>query len=285
MYSIEEFDRQGMHFFRLKGEGAFVEVCPERGGMITAIHIADEDLLYMNEKTLFDLDKNVRGGIPVLFPIAGQLSGKQYEWEGQVYQMANHGLVRTHSLEVAGQSCGMDHAEITLAFHSTPETRISYPFDFEMQLTYRLAGGKVTILQKATNRSVDSMPICPGFHPYFAIRDKALELETAATTYFDYNGHKEKPLTGKLEMAGLKESVIFEGGSVKAAFHATKDLAIEADEHFRYTVVWVEGDAPFVCIEPWVAKNEALNTKEGLILVKPDKPIVLEVNFYLENKS
>lgn len=86
-------------------------------------------------------------------------------------------------------------------------------------------------------------------------------------------------------MAGLKESVLLENGSARASFNAAKDLVIDTDEHYQYTVLWVEGDAPFVCIEPWVAKNEALNTNEGLILVRPEQPVVLEVNFYLENRS
>ena len=45
---------------------------PERGAIVTALRVGDRDVLYLDRATLEDPTKNVRGGIPVLFPYAGK---------------------------------------------------------------------------------------------------------------------------------------------------------------------------------------------------------------------
>ncbi|MFX3617907.1 MAG: aldose epimerase [Sporolactobacillus sp.] len=285
MYQIETFNKQGLHFFQLKNESSFVDICPERGGIVTAFHTNGEDLLFLNEDTLFDTSKNVRGGIPVLFPIAGQLTDKQYQWHGETYSMANHGLVRTRPLQVVSQESDAEHAAVKLSFRSSEETQKSYPFVFEMLLTYHLANGKLSIKQEITNRSDQPMPVYPGYHPYFAIQDKTVRLTTKAAQYLDYNDNRVKAFSDSIPMKGLKESVVLEDGSVTALFNETKKLVVEADPAYRYTVLWVEGEQPFVCIEPWTAKTNTLNdAPDSLLLVQPKQPLTLNVSFHLEKR-
>jgi Galactose mutarotase and related enzymes len=287
MYQIEDFDKQGLHFYRLKGDASYVDVCPERGGMVTAFHTSDEDVLFMNDATLFDLSKNVRGGIPVLFPIAGQLTDKKYQWNGATYSMANHGFVRTRALTIAGKTADAQHAALTLSFSATEETKASYPFDFELLLTYELADGKLSIHEKISNKSAEPMPVYPGYHPYFNIGNKQVSLKSKATKYLDYNDNKEKPFNGTIDLNGLKESVVLLDGEdtqIVAAFNEGKKLVINQDPKYKYTVLWVQGDAHFVCIEPWTAKTNALNNDpDGLIQIGPNEPLSLAVSFHLEN--
>lgn len=289
MNQIEEFDKQGLHFYRLRSESAFVDVCPERGGMVTAFHADGEDVLFMNEATLFDLTKNVRGGIPVLFPIAGQLTNKQYQWNGMTYSMANHGLIRTRALAVAEKTADEKHAALTVSFHSSEETRASYPFNFELLLTYELTNGKLSLHEKISDLSPEPMPVYPGYHPYFNIGSKQVSLKSKATHYLDYNDGKTKPFTGTINLDGLKESVVLLDGAdqqIVADFNEEKKLVIDQDPKYKYTVLWVEGDAHFVCIEPWTAKTNALNDAQhgDLILVRKDEPLELNVSFHLEKR-
>src|SRR5262249_11743764 len=48
-------------------------IAPARGGMVTRLSIGGEDVLYLDEASLGDPSKNVRGGIPILFPIGGKV--------------------------------------------------------------------------------------------------------------------------------------------------------------------------------------------------------------------
>ena len=53
-----------------------VEIAPARGALVTRLVVKGQELLYLDRATLDDPSKNVRGGIPVLFPFAGRLDGE-----------------------------------------------------------------------------------------------------------------------------------------------------------------------------------------------------------------
>ena len=50
------------------------EVVPSRGAIVAGLRIGGTEVLYLDRATLDDPAKNVRGGIPVLFPFAGKLA-------------------------------------------------------------------------------------------------------------------------------------------------------------------------------------------------------------------
>ena len=60
-YSNPEFD-------------SLIRVVPERGGLITEWLSEGKELLYFDFERFLDKDKSIRGGIPILFPICGDLS-------------------------------------------------------------------------------------------------------------------------------------------------------------------------------------------------------------------
>ena len=47
-------------------------LAPTRGGMATRLVLGGKDVFYLDEATLADVTKNVRGGNPVLFPQPGK---------------------------------------------------------------------------------------------------------------------------------------------------------------------------------------------------------------------
>lgn len=286
MYEVTQYNKDGLSFVRLSGEGAYADVCPERGAIVTAFHTLEKDVLFLNEQTLFDRTKNVRGGIPVLFPMGGQLMDGCYEWNGAVYEMANHGLARTRPWPVVRHDADDRHAELTVSFLSNKETTQSFPFEFEVVFTYKLEKGKLTVQQLYKNRSSDAMPICPGFHPYFNIANKVVNVKTDATQYLDYNDQTIKSFDGTIDMSDLIEPVVFQDSSdkVEAGFDESDVLVIEKDKAFRYLVLWTEKNKDYVCIEPWTAKKNEFNEKKELLYVEKDRPLQLEVTIYLKKR-
>ncbi|MBB6730038.1 aldose epimerase [Cohnella sp. CBP 2801] len=260
---------------------SLVRICPERGGIVIGCKLRGEELLYLDHATFLDPNANIRGGIPILFPICGQLEGGRYEWDGQVYSMRNHGVARTSVWEVVRQS-DEDEASITLVLRSNEETLSSYPFDFELQFTYRLKDGKLELDQTYANRSASPMPVQAGFHPYFATGEgKKLAYESDATEYLDYNDGKIKPFEGTIDLGGLKESVALLNARTPAVsfpLAGKGTVRLDYSEAFRAVVFWSVEGKPFICVEPWTAPNEALNRKEGLISVKPGEPLQLQLS-------
>ncbi len=163
-------------------------LAPSRGGMATRLSLGGRHRFFLDESTLRDMTKNVRGGNPVLFPSPGKLAGDTWK-HGTLKQ---HGFARNVPWEVV--STGTDGAATaTLRLASNDATRASYPWDFVADYTYAVSGRVLRIEQRFTNQSAEPMPFGAGFHPYFHVKssDKAAaRIKTGATRAFD-NVRKE----------------------------------------------------------------------------------------------
>jgi galactose mutarotase-like enzyme len=261
-----------------------VVICPERGGIVISCQLHGLELLYLDRGTFLDPQANIRGGIPVLFPITGQLADGQYEWNGQTFQMRNHGVARILPWEVASTDTN-GAASITLVLHSNAETFTAYPFEFELRFTYRLRNGVLSIEQQYINHSEQDMPMVAGFHPYFATDSKNLVYNTDATRMLDYNDKLEKPFNGSLNLEGMVESAaLLDARNPEISFPLAegRKVHLSYSEEFRYAVLWSVEGKPFVCVEPWTALNEALNNKAGLLTVSQGETLNLAMHISCE---
>ncbi|MBW5447475.1 aldose epimerase [Cohnella sp. CFH 77786] len=261
-----------------------VLLCPERGGIVTSARLHGRELLYLDKETFYDPEANIRGGIPVLFPICGQLRQGEYEWEGRTYRMKNHGVARNRPWEVESTGSG-ESAWAVLVLRSSSGTLAEFPFDFELRFTYRLKDGVLSIEQEYRNLADRPMPMVAGFHPYFATETKNLPYVTDATRYLDYNDNETKPFEGTLDLTGMKESAaLLDASRPEISFPLSMEAAVRLvySEQFRYVVLWSVEGKPFVCVEPWTALNEALNDKEGLLSVKPGETLRAELHIHCE---
>ncbi|MBM7539960.1 aldose epimerase [Amphibacillus cookii] len=272
MYKIESFEKQMFAMYQLSNEEgtSWITVCPERGGIIIGYGTKGQEKLYLNEETLYDRKQNIRGGIPILFPISGQLPNGQYQWDDKHYHMPNHGLARIHPWEVIETYADEEKAFISILFESSIGTKEAYPFDFEVIFTYTLKEDQLFIYQTYRNVGSAPMPIYPGLHPYFKANSKLVSIDTDAKTYYDYNDDQTKDFTGQIDLEKLKEAVVLENkrAAVDAKFDDV-DVHIEMGKDFRYTVLWSEQGKEFVCVEPWTAKTGELGHQDELIIVEP----------------
>lgn len=288
MYQLNVYQDNGLDVYELidSENTSWLKVVPERGGIIIGFGVEGDEVLFLNKDTLYDTEKNIRGGIPILFPISGQLENGEYEWNGHVYQMKNHGVARNQPWEVIKTKTEEKQASITLGFKSNEETRRSYPFDFEVIFTYTLAKNQLTIDQQYKNHSDSDMPIYAGFHPYFKTTSKDLNYETDAKTYLDYNDMKINEIHGSLDLTNEKESfVLLDAIKNEISFELPdlkKTISLTYGNEFKYIVLWTEKDQEFVCVEPWMAKTNELNQKEELVLIQPSEALKTTVNLSVE---
>lgn len=258
--------------------GSSVTLCPARGGIVTSHVVRGRELLYLDKHTFLDPNANIRGGIPVLFPISGQLQNGEYVWNGRTYQMRNHGVARTEPWEVL-RTGDAGTASVTLGLTSSPATLASYPFAFELEFTYLLKDGSLHILQKYRNLSREAMPMYPGFHPYFIADRKAIAYATDAARIHDYNDHQDKPYKGSVDLGGLVESVAFlDAREAAIAFRPTdRTIRLRYSDAFKYIILWSVEGKPFVCVEPWMALTGELNRRQELVMVEPGETFEAEL--------
>ncbi|WML43869.1 aldose epimerase [Neobacillus sp. PS3-40] len=279
MYGVKVYSDNQYHVYELNDakSNSWVKVVPERGGIIIGFGVEGEEVLFLNKETLDNPEKNIRGGIPILFPISGQLENGEYEWNGKVYKMRNHGFARNLPWEVTETSQNENDASITIKLKSNNETMEFHPFEFEVTFTYILSGNKLTINQEYSNHSEAPMPIYSGFHPYFKTTSENLTYQTDAKTYLDYNNMQTEKIEGSIDLTGKKESLVLLD-AVKKEISFTlpemkKEIVLTYSDVFKYIVLWTEKDQDFICVEPWMALTNELNKKGELVLIQPGETL------------
>ena len=72
---------------------------------------------------------------PLLFPTIGNLRNGETTMKGQVYPLVKHGFCKDTEFEVKDLS----DDTVTFLLHANEETLKSYPYQFELSLTYHLS--------------------------------------------------------------------------------------------------------------------------------------------------
>ncbi len=246
-----------------EGAGAVVVVAPARGGMVTRFSVRGVPVLFLDESTLRDPSKSVRGGVPVCFPIAGKLPEGRYSVGGKSYALKQHGFARDLPWTVIGESIH-DGASVTLGLTASDATRAVYPFEFALRFTYRLRGAVLSIEQVFENRGRSPMPMHPGLHPYFYVPDAAkagARIATDATHGYDNRTGREVTVPKPLDLAGHEVDMFLldhtprETVLTRPALPGVR-LAFGSDQ--QVLVVWTLPGRDFVCVEPWRARAGAL---------------------------
>jgi len=279
MYQLKVSKEKELSVYELSNEtlGSWLRVAPDRGGIITSFGVENDEILFLNKETLYDPKKNIRGGIPILFPISGQLDNGEYEWNDKVYKMKNHGVARNHPWEVIDTDLNETKATVTLRLVSNEETMREYPFQFEVIFSYTITKNELSIDQVYRNASDESMPIYAGFHPYFKTSSKDLTYQTDAKSYLDYNTMEVNSFNHSLDLTNKKESlVLLDSREKQISFELPelkKNVTMRYGDEFKYIVLWTEAEQEFICVEPWMAMTDELNRKEELVMVEPGKSL------------
>src|SRR6202044_504006 len=100
--------------------GSIAVVSPARGGMLTRFFAAGLEVLYLDDATFRDPTKNVRGGVPVLFPSPGKLAGDAFSCDGRTGSLKQHGFARNLPWRVERVTTGTaTGASVTLGLSSS----------------------------------------------------------------------------------------------------------------------------------------------------------------------
>lgn len=254
-----------------------LEVVPERGGIVTSWRVQGKELLYLDSERFANPQLSVRGGIPILFPICGNLPDNAYTYNGQQYTLKQHGFARDLPWEVTNQQI-QAAASLTLVLNSNEQTRAVYPFDFQLAFTYQILGNSLEIQQRYTNHSTVPMPFSTGFHPYFGTSDKTqLEFEIPATEFQDQKTKTAHPFSGEFDFNSDEIDVAFGQLSAQVATVTDKQrqvqIEISWDAYYGTVVFWTLKGKDFYCLEPWTAPRNALNTGTNLLYVEPGQSL------------
>jgi galactose mutarotase-like enzyme len=252
---------------------AYLEVVPARGGIITRWQICGEDILYLDRERFKDTNLSVRGGVPILFPICGNLPDNTYQYQGRNYSLKQHGFARDLPWQVSKQS-SETAASLTLELNSNEATRQVYPFDFQLIFTYQLQGNSLRIHQKVINLSPEKMPFSIGFHPYFQVTDKTrLSFDIPSSQYLDqrtktFHSYSSNFDFNLEEIDAAFPQITRHQSGFSDSYHQ-RQIVLSYDDLYTTIVFWTLKDKNYICLEPWSAPRNALNTGEHLTYLEP----------------
>ncbi|WP_442921747.1 aldose epimerase family protein [Microcoleus sp. ARI1-A5] len=250
-----------------------LEVVPERGGIATSWLVEGKEMLYLDAERFANRALTVRGGIPILFPICGNLPDNTYTHKGVELHLKQHGFARDlpwTATEQVTEGC----AALTLMLEGSEKTQAVYPFDFQLAFTYQIKGNSLEIVQEYTNLGDEPMPFSSGLHPYFLAPDKTnLRFEIPGMQYRDQNTHSKGYFTGVFDPTLDEIDVSFDEltGLAATVTDAARGLRLTVSYNSSYgkLVFWMVKGKDFYCLEPWTAPRNALNTGEHLIYLQP----------------
>lgn len=208
---------------------------------------------------------------PLLFPIVGNAWNKEIIVNGAAYPIDKHGFLR----DMQFSTLRAERLEVTLRASRSNDTTVSFPWPFEVDVTYSIRRNVLTQKWIVRNTGNTTMHFQIGGHPGFNLPDykstdelhgylsfnKTNQLTSAVIRPGGYvNGEDYKidltdgrlPLTNHtfdcdtiLDCTGLLNRVTIHDKNNKPYLTTIFQTPVLA--------LWSPcgGNAPFVCIEPW----------------------------------
>ncbi|MCS6958827.1 MAG: aldose epimerase [Pseudanabaenaceae cyanobacterium SKYGB_i_bin29] len=265
----------------LQAEGDRATVLPERGGILLSWAVGAMEILYLDRERFANPALSIRGGIPLLFPICGNLVDDTYTWEGQSYKLPQHGFARHLPWTVTNQNTA-EGASITVTLSHRGETLAVYPFPFQLDYTYTLRPQELELQFRHTNLGTAPMPFATGIHPYFLAPDKTqLQFQIPAQQYVVKGETQPQAFTGEFDFDCGEIDIALMPLSAQVAKVTDRarnlEVTISYDQHYTTLVFWTVKGKDFYCLEPWSSPRNALNTGEKLITLASGESLTTSV--------
>lgn len=273
-------------WIRLQSDSLTAEIDPQGAQLSVLRDAAGRDLLWNGDPAFWS------GRAPVLFPIVGALNGGHYRWRGKRHPLHRHGFARQRAFDVVSQ----DRQSLHLRQTQDAETLQVYPFRFELDMVFTLAGPVLDMEASVHNTGDEPMPASIGFHP--ALRWPLPGGTPREAHHLEFENDEPAPIR-RLDAEGLLSAdqptplrerrmaltdSLFNDDVVILEQPRSRSLVYGGAEGTRLRIsfgpvshlgIWSKPGAGFICIEPWRGVADPagfegeLDTKPGIFLVPP----------------
>jgi galactose mutarotase-like enzyme len=250
-------------------EGNEASFCPERGGITISIKFKGKEILYLDKETFNNPDKNVRGGIPVLFPNAGPVDNEKYP------NLKQHGFARNKKWEFIKTLKGFIEKIKSDVF-----TKEVFPFEFELSMIGEFKeDGSFNLTQSVKNFEKEKeMPMSFGLHPYFKVLN-----EFKKDIKFNFEGGKE--LEDQFDIWSNDGTITIDNPGVPLNIYipGTGHLVMEASNEYKKFCIWSQPGKDFICVEPFMRSDGGLVDDPEMI--KPGQEYNANFNLKLKEEN
>ena len=247
---------QGIFVFQLDKNNYF-KFCPERGGVITNWVSDGNEILYFDETRFMDKTKSIRGGIPILFPICGNLNTSSSVFGNDYLQLPQHGFARDLQWQYYFNK---NEKFLCLFLNSSKKTKKYYPFDFELKIKVTLKINSLEFEITIHNKTDFAMPINFGLHPYFNVSDfKNLEFVDNPLNCQDQERNTISNTLDELNKINLGVDLLMytSGRSSFRDKSFKREVILNHPYPFDLGVIWSDPTRRMICLEPWTSPRNS----------------------------
>ena len=285
------------------GNNVRAVVAPRHGGELSGFAVRIDDQWHELIYRAMDYSDHTGwvGKSPFLWPAAGvswteEQGRHHWAMDGETREMPAHGFARRLVWAVQGQEVTDSHASVRLAMTGTENWRRNYPFDYTLEVEYRLLADRLQLVYtvEASAANKKPMPFSIGNHVTF--KAPMLNVGKAGDVRF-FSEYPDQMLreennafAGRIiptEYPGWQQVsalphryAVSLGGTAGEAALLVKDpsglelkLTHQASSEPQDPVIrfnlWADTGEGFFSPEPWLATQNSLNTGAGLVRLEP----------------
>lgn len=224
-------------------------------------------------------------GVPLLYPWANRLSNNRYDVNGGAVTLSPgvggvrsdpnglpiHGVLGAYpGWQITTQT--VDQLTAQVDFGSTPGLLASFPFPHIVTLDALIRDRSLTVTTTVTATTGTSVPLCFGFHPYFALPDVPREqwvLSTPALRHLAVDelgiptgAHQAWPTVSE----ALGDKTFDDGfdgvpdGAIFSLSGADRWIEIVFDRGYPAAQIFAPAGEALIAVEPMCAPTNALQT-------------------------
>jgi galactose mutarotase-like enzyme len=225
--------------------------------------------------------------------VVGSLAGGSYLLGSKRYALSRHGFARGKLFETLRATS----SDAVFRLRANEETLAVYPFRFELEVAFALAGATLSVTASVRNAGDEEMPASLGFHPGF--RWPLPYGQARSAHYIQFEADEPAPVR-RIDSDGLLSPdthatpierrrlmltdelfsndvlILDRIESRSVSYGAQEGPRIEIGfPDARYLGLWTKPGAPFVCIEPWQGVTDPagfsgdIRQKPGIFTVAP----------------
>ncbi len=265
-----------------KDNNNFIDFCPSRGGIITNWVFNDYQILYFDQKRFLEKNKSIRGGIPILFPICGNLESKSL-FGDNFLDLMQHGFARE---QVWNFEFNQTKNTLCLTLIDNKKTRKYYPYFFQLKIEITFSIETLIFNIEIFNKSNTTMPVNFGLHPYFNISDfnnvKFLDYSKCCLNQKNNNLENTENLL-RNSFKGIDLLMYSSGKTSFIDYGLKRKITLTNPSPFDISVIWSDPPRKMLCIEPWTSPRNSLENGFRKIEIMPNSSQKLYTSILVEN--
>ena len=273
-------NKEDIYVFQLD-EKNYIKFCPKRGGLITNWVSEGREILYFDEKRFIDKTKSIRGGIPILFPICGNLDIPNSLFGKNYMPFMQHGFAR----DLQWQHClNKKKNSLFLILQDTEKTNTFFPFNFELKIEVSLKINCLKFIINIENKTNIEMPINFGLHPYLNISDfknlnfidSPLNCQDQKNNFLRNTFEELKNINNGIDL------LMYTSGRISFRDNLFKrQVTLLHPSPFDLGVIWSDPPRKMVCLEPWTSPRNSLVNGLRKISIPPNSSQILDASILI----